>query len=59
MQIMPRMIFLKRMSHDLRTPITGIKGLLEIGDYYSDNIEKQNECRNKIKGFIKLFNRFN
>lgn len=44
--------FLKRMSHDLRTPITGIKGLLEIGDYYSDNIEKQNECRNKIKAAL-------
>ena len=44
--------FLKRMSHDLRTPITGIKGLLEIGDYYSNNIEKQNECRNKIKASL-------
>lgn len=44
--------FLKRMSHDLRTPITGIKGLLEIGDYYSDDIEKQNECRNKVKAAL-------
>ena len=44
--------FLKRMSHDLRTPITGIKGLLEIGDYYADDIEKQNECRTKVKASL-------
>lgn len=41
--------FLRRMSHDIRTPINGIQGCLEIGDRYSKNIEIQNEIRSKIK----------
>ena len=40
--------FLRRMSHDLRTPINGIRGMLKIGDYYHDDMEKQIECRQKI-----------
>ena len=41
--------FLQRMSHDIRTPINGICGMIDVADHYADNIEKQTECRAKIK----------
>lgn len=40
--------FLRRMSHDIRTPINGIRGMVKIGDYYADDLEKQKECREKV-----------
>lgn len=40
--------FLRRMSHDIRTPINGIKGMIEISRYYADDETKQEECRRKI-----------
>lgn len=40
--------FLQRMSHDIRTPINGIRGMIELADYYSDDLQKQEECRKKI-----------
>ncbi len=40
--------FLRRMSHDIRTPINGIRGLVEIGEYYYDDPERQKDCREKI-----------
>ena len=40
--------FLSRMSHDIRTPINGIRGMLEIANYYPEDLQKQRECRNKI-----------
>ena len=41
--------FLQRMSHDIRTPINGICGMLDVADHYADDMEKQAECRTKIK----------
>lgn len=40
--------FLQRMSHDIRTPINGIRGMIEIGNHYSTDMAKQAECREKI-----------
>ena len=37
------------MSHDIRTPINGICGMLDVADHYADDMEKQMECRAKIK----------
>ncbi len=41
--------FLQRMSHDIRTPINGICGLVNMADHYADNMEKQKEYRTKVK----------
>ena len=41
--------FLHRMSHDIRTPINGIYGLINMADHYADDMEKQTECRAKVK----------
>ena len=41
--------FLQRMSHDIRTPINGICGLVNVADHYADNVEKQTEYRTKVK----------
>ncbi|MBS5105018.1 MULTISPECIES: response regulator [Dorea] len=42
--------FLQRMSHDIRTPINGICGMLDMADHYADDMKKQTEYRAKIKG---------
>ena len=41
--------FLQRMSHDIRTPINGICGLVDMADHYADDMEKQTEYRTKVK----------
>jgi len=41
--------FLQRMSHDIRTPINGICGMIDVAEHYADDMEKQTECRAKIK----------
>ena len=41
--------FLQRMSHDIRTPINGIRGLVNMADHYADDMEKQTEYRTKVK----------
>ena len=47
--------FLRRMSHDIRTPLNGIRGVTAIAEHYADDMEKQAECRGKImqaSGFL-------
>jgi len=46
--------FLQRMSHDIRTPINGICGMLDMADHYADDMKKQTEYRVKIKGASHL-----
>ena len=40
--------FLSSISHDIRTPINGIQGMLRIADAYPNDMKKQNECREKM-----------
>ncbi len=41
--------FLSHMSHDLRTPINGILGMLSILEKSRDDPERQKACREKIR----------
>ncbi len=41
--------FLSHMSHDIRTPINGIMGMLNIAEKNPEDLERQRECRQKIK----------
>lgn len=41
--------FLSHMSHDLRTPINGILGMLAIQERSQSDGERQRECRRKIR----------
>ena len=41
--------FLRRMSHDIRTPLNGIIGLLKIDEMHSDDTEALNENRRKMQ----------
>ena len=41
--------FLSHMSHDLRTPINGIMGMLAIQEKTQDDPERQRDCRRKIR----------
>lgn len=40
--------FLRRMSHDIRTPINGIRGMIAVANHYADDPDKQRECREKM-----------
>ena len=41
--------FLRKMSHDIRTPINGIMGMLDIEEKNWDNPQKIKECHDKMK----------
>ncbi len=41
--------FLAHMSHDIRTPINGIMGMLSIAESNTEDQERQADCRKKIK----------
>lgn len=41
--------FLAHMSHDIRTPINGIMGMLNIAESNTEDQNKQADCRKKIK----------
>lgn len=40
--------FLKRMSHDIRTPINGIRGLVNVGKKHIHDVDKIEECLDEI-----------
>ena len=42
--------FLRHMSHDIRTPINGILGMIEMAERHKDDKKKLYECRNKVLG---------
>ena len=46
---------IRDLSHDIRTPLNGIRGVTAIAEYYADDMEKQAECRHKVmqaSGFL-------
>lgn len=42
--------FLSRMSHDIRTPINGMMGMLDIAQAHLENPEKMDSCLSKMRG---------
>lgn len=45
---MIRADFMRQVSYDIRTPINGICGMINIANHYPHDYGKQQECRNKI-----------
>ena len=35
------------MSHDIRTPINGICGMVDVGDHYSNDLQKTGRLQEK------------
>lgn len=42
--------FLSRMSHDIRTPINGMMGMLDIAQSHLENPERIDSCLSKMRG---------
>ena len=40
--------FLRRMSHDIRTPLNGIVGMIHIAEKHNNDVVKLQECRQKV-----------
>lgn len=40
--------YIRKLRHDIITPVSGIKGVVEMSEYYSNNDEKQKELRDKL-----------
>ena len=40
--------FLQRMSHDIRTPLNGIVGMIHIAEKHNNDVAKLQECRQKV-----------
>ena len=41
--------FLRRISHDIRTPINGMRGMLDIAEHSDDDPQKRHECYVKMR----------
>ncbi len=41
--------FLLQMSHDIRTPLNGILGMIEVASYAHDDLQKRDDCLVKVK----------
>ena len=40
--------FLSNMSHDIRTPMNGIMGMIDLANHHPDDLEIQRKCRDQI-----------